>query len=194
MDHTTHAVDPYLQPVEGRKWILPVLLAIFGFPIAGLSFFWWHAQRNIEQSARPYVLEKIPVWLDQDDRVMLEASPVPWFQKEFDWAAYEQWPAKYGDFVAVNNLEYRTMEAGESETKEVYQLAHFKARVKFEKSEQDVYITIARKTLDLKKRWELAYLNIGQPANKQEPAAKTFDAELGRIQAKDKQAQENAPK
>ncbi len=53
------------------------------------------------------------------------------------------------------------------------------------KSEQDVYITIARKTLDLKKRWELAYLNIGQPANKQEPAAKTFDAELGRIQSKE---------
>lgn len=194
MDHPTHAVDPYLQPVEGRRWIFPVLLAILGFPIAGLSFFWWHAQRNIEQSARPYVLEKIPVWLDQDDRAMLEASPVPWFKQEFDWADYEQWPAKYGDFVAVENLDYRTMEAGESESKEVYQLAHFQARVKFEKSEQDVYITIARKTLDIRKRWELAYLSIGKPANKQEPAAKTFDAELGRIQAKDKQAQENAPK
>lgn len=140
-----------------RLILTGLLLFFFGFPVAGLVYFWNDAHRKIQISGDAFVRRVLPeVATEWDYKSFLDKGSVP-LVKNVTEAEFGAMRDEWGRLQEVRSVTEGRSWATERDDM-MSQFVRFHALAKFERGEADITILVTRKTVG--PRWRIEDLSI----------------------------------
>lgn len=130
-----------------------ILLFFFGFPVAGLLYFWADMQSKVEASAGDFVDEVGRDVLAKWDYDMLANEGTMTLKTELKPERFEGWKQTLGKFKEIGSLKNKKTWALPRNDM-MWQFTSFDAPVEFEKGTATLRATVTRKTIGPRWRFE----------------------------------------
>jgi len=130
-----------------------ILLFFFGFPVAGLLYFWADMQRKVESSAAEFVDEVGTEVLTKWDYDLLANEGTMTLKTELQANEFEKWHLQLGEFQSIGDLKNKKVWAAPRNDM-MWQFTSFDAPVKFANGNATLRATVTRKTVGPRWRFE----------------------------------------
>lgn len=139
-----------------------LLLFFFGFPCAGIVYFWRDMHNKIESNSQGQG-EQIAVRAMTSDEAALKLISSPAFSEKPELKAFLDQRGEWGPFVKLENLKTKKSWAGERGD-QMWQFVRFNGTAQFKSGPKNLEWVVCRVYIDSK--WMLDDMKLAQEAKK----------------------------
>ncbi len=162
-----HAVPATLMTLESdlnvrRVKLTLLLLFFFGFPCAGIVYFWRDMHTKIEANSQAQG-EQIAVRAMTADSAALKNISSPMFAEKPELAAFLDQRSGWGPFIKLENITTRKSWAGEREDR-MWQFVRFNGTAQFKSGPKNLEWVVCRVYID--SNWMLDDMKLAQEGKK----------------------------